>query len=144
MVVARWLAIFFIPLIFSSSALAHGVSSSVETLPAVSVTFRFDDQSPMADQVFEIQAPGSDQVYQSGHTDPHGRVVFRPDRQGIWQVRAFTSDGHGARVKVPVSAEMLVTSSGQGRSSKSTKLITGGAIIFGIFGIAALVANRKN
>ncbi len=143
MVVSRWLAVFFVLLFFPNVALTHGVSSSIETQPAVSVTFHFDDHSPMSDQPFEIRAPGSDRPYQTGHTDPQGRVVFRPDRQGTWQVRTFTTDGHGAMVKVQVTPEMLVTAESHKRSSKSTKLITGGAIIFGIFGVAALIANRK-
>ncbi len=46
-------------------------------------------------------------------------------------------------VKVQVTPEMLVTADGNKPSSRSTKLITGGAIIFGIFGVAALIANRK-
>lgn len=128
-----------------ATASAHGVASTVTREQAVVVTVTYEDGTPLANQTYDVRAPGADEPRQLGRTDDCGRVVFLPHLAGEWRVRVTTADGHGAVVPVEIAADMLpanAASGGWGRNRLS-KLVTGVALIFGVFGVVALVALRR-
>nr|MEE4268840.1 hypothetical protein [Candidatus Krumholzibacteria bacterium] len=125
------------------SALAHGVHPHVETQAAVTVIFSYEDHAPMAGERFEVMAPDGETVFTSGVTDLLGRAVFRPNQEGTWTVRVFSENGHGATARVPVGGDLLAMEAAGPRAGKLNKVITGVAVLFGIFGIAALVFSQK-
>lgn len=120
-------------------ASAHGVHVQQQNTRAVSVEFSYDDLTPMSFEQYEVLAPDADAPFQVGRTDGLGRVVFRPDREGSWQVRVWTEDGHGGSTAVQVNGDMLATEELNARSGRLNKIITGIAVLFGLFGLLALV-----
>ncbi len=142
-VVARALALVIAVIVGPVSAQAHGVHPHVETQAAVTVIFSYEDHAPMAGERYEVMAPDGETVFTSGVTDLLGRTVFRPNQEGTWTVRVFSEDGHGATARVPVGGDLLAMEASGPRAGKLNKVITGGAVLFGIFGIAALVFSQK-
>lgn len=129
--------------LLATPALGHGVHTAVANGPAVAVAFTYADGSPLSFEEYEVLPPGDTTAFQVGNTDRTGRAVFRPDRAGTWRVRLWTEDGHGATLDVDVDEALLASAevgTGPGRGSK---LITGISVVFGIFGILALVAGRR-
>ena len=94
-------------LLAASGAMAHGVRTEVVAGATSTITVTSDHGEPLAGASFTVTAPGAEGAWLSGTTDPHGRVVFQPDRAGLWSVRVATADGHGAVVSVDVSAAQL-------------------------------------
>jgi nickel transport protein len=68
-------------------------------------------------------------------------VVFVPDVDGDWRLRAFSEDGHGADVTVSASVSGAVTSAST--SSRARQVLTGLSVLFGVFGLIALFYRRK-
>lgn len=123
--------------------LAHGVHPHVESTTALTVTFSFENHIPMGGERFEIQAPESETIFQAGQTDPLGRVVFRPDREGVWVIRVFSEDGHGTTARIPVGNDLLTSEVEAPGPGQASKIIMGVSILFGLFGVLALVSRRK-
>jgi nickel transport protein len=133
---------------------AHGVHPHVENQQAKSVAFSYENHQPMAQEQYDVFAPGSETPFQSGKTDLKGRAVFCPDQEGEWTVRVFTEDGHGATAHVMVDKAFLEgptehmephhSHEPAGRPFLAQKMITGIGVLLGIFGIGALIASRKN
>ena len=131
-------------LLLPTAAVAHGVRVTVTNGPAVIVTVTYEDGSPVAATPWVVSAPGTSTPYQSGHTDPAGRVVFLPDRPGEWQVRVTSTDGHGTGTVVTVTADMIAaTVDGSGLGSGS-KLIIGIAFLLLVFWLATRFLARRS
>lgn len=62
----------------------------------VTATYAAGTPAPDADVV--VEAPGGDTegAWQTGRTDPMGRFVFAPDRDGEWRVTVDDGQGHRA------------------------------------------------
>lgn len=113
----RALAILFSVLLIlacSQPVLAHGVHADVSAGATTVVTVAHDDGSPLADTPFTVVAPGDGAAFLSGRTDSQGRVVFQPDRAGVWKVRVAGVDGHGAVVTVNVDSTAVAAGSTEG------------------------------
>jgi len=83
---------------------AHGVRHQIEQARATVITLTYDDGTPLVGARFEAGPAGAAQATLSGQTDARGRAVVIADTPGPWQLRAFATDGHGARVEFDVSA----------------------------------------
>ena len=136
--------VLFILLFLPAVAAAHGVVTEVLPGPAVTVVVTYGDGLPLAFEACEVNAPDDDFPFQTGRTDRLGRVVFAPDRPGVWRVKVTTADGHGTAIEVPVDADLLASVTGgpvpQGTSSK---IITGIGVLLGVFGLVALWQRRQ-
>jgi nickel transport protein len=122
---------------------AHGLEHTVTADNAVVVTLTHDDGDPFSFEPYQVVPPGQDKPSQQGLTDRLGRVAFLPDRTGDWKVRVMAEDGHGADLTVPVGTGLLPVGSPAVKSSRFTNVVTGVSILFGLFGIAALMAARR-
>ena len=137
------LALLLVP-VLAGTGLAHGVDTTVDQVRAVVVTVTHEDGSPVADESYEILPPGGSPAFASGRTDRVGRVVFAPDRAGEWVVRVVVADGHGAVRTVQVDADMLTTAAGPAvAANRPWQMVTGVAVLFGAFGLVALVQARR-
>jgi nickel transport protein len=120
---------------------SHGVEGYIEPTDGYCATALYDDGEPMSYAAVEIKAPDSDIGFQTGRTDRNGRFVFRPDRQGRWQVVVKDGMGHrlpldlkiGAGGNAPelVDSSFPMTSEGM---SRTAKVVSGLCIIFGLSG----------
>jgi len=129
----------------SAQALAHGVHTRNSLSEATVVTTLHDDGSPLAFADYTVYSPHGGPAFSKGKTDSLGRVVFLPNAPGKWEIKIFASDGHGSVTTVDVSPAGSELSADHQKQAPGQiqKLITGGGILFGIFGLLVLVQNRK-
>lgn len=96
---------------------------------------------------FEIYAPGSSLPFVKGNTDERGVLAFLPDRAGVWRVVVHASSDHGEhRVEfdVDVSSDDVASLSHAPLYNKYSAMITGVAIIFGVFGVIYGIRSRRH
>jgi len=136
------LLIFLTILANIAPAWGHGTEGFTEKAEGALVSAGYDDGEPMSYAEVEIIGPGSDTPFQKGRTDRNGRFMFRPDREGLWQI--VVKDGMGHRLsleweitdlKVGIKAAKP-TGTGSRKASRPQGIIMGMSIIFGLFGIA--------
>jgi len=126
---------------------AHTVNYDVQqkTVAAIRVFYTADD--PASYSGFEVYAPDSgDLPYQTGRTDKNGFVSFIPDKQGTWKVKVLGESAHGyhgVTVEMKVDKDLNIESFKKPLAAQYTKLVTGISMIFGLFGIYAMVKARK-
>ena len=134
-------------LLWVNTLYAHSVNYDVQqkTVAAIRVFYTADD--PASYSGFEVYAPDSgDLPYQTGRTDKNGFVSFIPDRQGIWKVKVLGESAHGyhgVTVEVKVDKDLNIESFKKPLAAQYTKLVTGISLIFGLFGIYAMLRTRK-
>jgi nickel transport protein len=127
------------------SARAHSIHYQVEP-KGLSVRIFYDQKDPASYSEYEIYGPGDKEPSQIGRTDRQGYVSFVPDRAGMWKVKVLgeSSHGfHGATVDVKVDKALNLESFNKPLLARSTKVITGISLVFGIFGVYALWAARR-
>ncbi|MFZ1986049.1 MAG: hypothetical protein WAU91_16650 [Desulfatitalea sp.] len=133
-----------IPLIIafgSSPAWPHGVEGSIAAAEGYLVTARYDDGEPLNYAAVEVLAPDSDLAFQTGRADRNGRLMFLPDRPGRWQVAVTDGMGHRTALVLEVNKNAGFQSANPTRTepvsaaSRALKMVTGLALIFGLFGL---------
>ncbi len=127
---------------------AHELSQTVTRGNAVVIELKEDGNLPFSHEQFEIFRKGEDKPFQTGTTDALGRIVFLPDRQATWRVRAFSEDGHGTDFTVDAgpadAAETQADSRGSSYSpARSMKIVFGAVVILLVFMIALRVVRRR-
>ncbi len=63
----------------------------------------FSDHHEIRNMNIQVFSPGSDELYQEGKTDVHGKFGFGPDRTGTWKVIADDGMGHRKTLEITVS-----------------------------------------
>lgn len=132
-------------LLGGESALAHSVHYQVEA-KGLSVRIFYDRKDPASYSEYEIYGPGDKEPSQIGRTDRLGYVSFVPDRAGVWNVKVLgeSSHGfHGTTINVKVDQALNLESFDKPLLARSTKVITGLSLVFGIFGVYTLWATRR-
>jgi hypothetical protein len=122
--------------------LGHGAEcNTVKGGTAIEATY--DDGSPMAYCDVEVFRPGEPgEVFLVGSTDPLGRFAFVADTTGTWRVTVDDGMGHLA------SCEIVIGTDGVGtvikvRTDRFRAVIVGVALVFGLFGVVALLYSRR-
>jgi len=121
----------------------HEVLHQVARLEAVVVTLQFADGGAFAYEQYELLPPGEHVPFQKGRCDAQGRVVFLPDRPGDWRLKASSEDGHGVELTVTVDAVGAAAAKPRSLWERGSQLVTGIALLFGIFGLITLFARRR-
>jgi len=138
------LTLLFLMTLANAPAHAHGIHVDTSTAPAVTVSFSYEDGSPVAFETCEVLAPGDPSPFQNGNTDRLGRVTFRPDQAGTWKVRVWSADGHGNTAEVVVTDDLVSATTKRDHLAPRQRIITGVAVLFGVFGIVTLVLRRRS
>lgn len=124
-------------------AFSHELSHRVEQEGSCAlVYFFFQDGSPFNFEEYEVYREGENTPFQKGRSDALGRVVFCPDRDGLWQLKIASQDGHGAILNLKLQGKRVLKE--RGLVHKYTPLISGLGYLLGIFGLVALLLRRKN
>ena len=123
--------------------LGHGVSYEVFDV-GTGIKATYSDDSAMSYCDVSVFAPDDAEVeYQTGITDRNGCFAFVPDASGIWRVTVDDGMGHLVTAEISVDSlgvESLTAPRGPDRLSS---LIIGISVIFGIFGIFALLRGSR-
>jgi len=138
-----WIIILILVTGWAPAGQCHGVAGSIDPERGHQITAMYDDGEPMSYAAVEITAPDAKVAFQIGRTDRNGVMMFQPDRPGRWQ--AVVSDGMGHRLELetvvaaaapsnepPAKQAPAVVRPG---GSRVQGIITGLAVIFGLFGL---------
>ena len=93
----------------ASSGLAvplfHGIHIRVSVRSGIHIVrATYEGGTPVADGDILITAPGSEEAWQVGRTDPAGQFAFLPDAVGTWIIQVDDGRGHRARTTLEVEA----------------------------------------
>ncbi len=109
----------------------------------VGVQAVYDNGRPAAFSEVAVFGP-NDTPFVSGHTDPNGRFLFRPDRDGTWRVTVDDGMGHIASLSYEIGADMLPADTEYAiRMPRRYGVIAGLGVIFGLSGWSAYIRSRK-
>jgi nickel transport protein len=133
----------------TAPAWGHGVEGHIAPGRGYQVTVMYDDGEPMSYAAVEIMTAGEKIAFQSGRTDRNGIMLFLPDRPGPWQ--AVVTDGMGHRLALEVTVAEVgasvdtpaQTTAPPRATSRPQALITGIALIFGLFGMIYAWKTRR-
>jgi nickel transport protein len=132
--------------LLTSSAYAHSIHYEVQQ-KGISVRVFYSEKDPASYSSYELFGPGDTLPHQTGRTDKNGFASFFPDRAGIWKIKIWgeSSHGfHGVTIDVKVNEALQLQSFGRPLVATHTKLIVGISLIFGLFGIYALLRSRRS
>lgn len=122
--------------------LGHGAECNTVT-GGTAIEATYDDGSPMAYCDVEVFRPGEPgEPFQVGSTDPLGRFAFVADTTGMWTLTVDDGMGHRASCEILVGADG-VGALGRGRTDRLRGVIVGVALVFGLFGLVALLYSRR-
>lgn len=130
-----------IVLFLFSVSYSHNLEHRVEKAGKVVILyFYFPDGSKFSFEDFEVYRKGDKNPFQVGRTDYYGRVLLLPDRDGVWNVKVFSADGHGKVVELEIREHENQDSRD---SSAFGKIVMGVSILFGIFGLYTIFLRRR-
>jgi nickel transport protein len=132
--------------LLTSSAYAHSIHYEVEQR-GISVKVFYSEKDPVSYSSYELYGPGDTLPHQTGRTDKNGFASFFPDRAGIWKIKIWgeSSHGfHGVTIDMKVNEALQLQSFSRPLVATHTKLIVGISLIFGLFGIYALLRSRRS
>ncbi len=119
--------------LFAVSLFSHDLTHKVTEQKAVVLSFSFGSSEDFSYQPYEVFAPGEKIPFAVGRTDKLSRVVFVPDRAGIWLIKVISEDGHGKEVEVKVGEDFEIKEYSKTNFEKFQKIFVGIALIFAIF-----------
>ncbi len=133
-----WFVVFL--LIFSSS-IAHEVITQVKKETAVVVEARYPDGMPFSYESYEVYSPDNSKIpFAKGRTDRNGRIIFLPDKKGVWIVKAFSSDGHGFVKRIDIKD---LENKRENSSDRFARIVAGAVITGGLFFLIGILLRRK-
>lgn len=124
---------------------AHSIHYDVQQ-KGISTRIFYSEKDPASYSEYEIYGPGEKMPHQTGRTDKNGFVSFVPDRTGAWKIKILgeSSHGfHGVTIEVKVDEAFNLKTFSKPLAATHTKLIIGVSLIFGLFGVYALLKSRK-
>lgn len=124
-----------------AAAPAHGLATAPVDGGA-GVRAAYDDDAPVSYADVQVFAPGGGTgAVLTGVTDRNGCFMFRPDTAGVWKVSIDDGMGHAATVEV-ASEGTAAPAAGPARIPRRFGVVTGLAVIFGVFGWSAYLRAR--
>ena len=144
-------------LLINGSAAAHGLRYTVTDGKSVVIELTYASGTAFSNETYEIYRAGGGKPYQTGRTDPSGRIVFIPDSSRTWRIKAFSEDGHGLDITIETndpaehadtSVAIADTVDGHLAMEKApigmgTRIIMIFALIFGVFGVVSIFVRKK-
>ncbi len=116
----------------ASSLFAHNLEHTVSHEEAIVVSYRFASEGDFSFQSYEIYAPHAKLPFQVGRTNANAELLFIPNVQGKWKIKAFSEDGHGKIIELDV-ADVL-----QKKSQENSFFLSLLKPLFGVLTIVAL------
>ena len=89
---------------------------------AISVRLFVDHDHPFAFEGYEVYRGGEGSAFQTGRTDALGRLIFLPDRAGMWRVKVF-SEINSVDQTVSISSCLCTSSPARSARHSSTSII---------------------
>lgn len=132
-----WLLTF----LFFSLSFAHDLEYQISREgKCVVIHFYFPDGTTFSYEKYEVREEKDKLLFQTGRTDALGRLVFCPNRDGVWLVKVSSEDGHGAELKIEVKDGLAVKKASF--FEKYRELLAGIGYVLGIFGLLEIIFRR--
>lgn len=126
------------------SLFGHGTEYEILSEGVIGIKAAFDTGEVFSHARVLIFEPGESQVTYETMTDRNGVVCFAPDRTGVWILQVRGTEGHGLRINLEVTEDMLAADrNGFGRLSLLQKLVMALAVIWGLAGTALFFLRRR-
>ncbi len=95
------LLVLFLLLLVSGNVFSHGVKLKTEEKPPfLVVQAAYSGHHEISGMKMMIYSPDSEELYQEGKTDIHGKFSFTPDRTGTWKIVADDGMGHKKSIEI--------------------------------------------
>ena len=134
----------FILLLCSFRLFCH--NSSFEVMPPDSITIKtfYDTGEPMDSARVKVFTPENyeKQAYEL-ITDEHGIFSFVPETPGLWIFQVLDKSGHGQRINLDVSEQMLINTGNESNFSLVQRIIMGLAVLWGFIGTALYFLRKR-
>lgn len=142
----RFLTIVLLSFGLVQIALPHAIIiESVENPPVIIFRASYEGAEPVQEGSVSIFSPDSEDEFQIGLTDLHGKFAFVPDQTGKWKIEVDDEFGHRKVEFIQITSNFLQSSKASSeRTERNTgspevpflyKILTGLGCIFGITGI---------
>ena len=128
----------------AAPAASPGIHHQQAQAQAVVITLTYADGNPFAFERYRIREAGADAPLQTGRTDARGRIVFLPDGEGPWHVRAESQDGHGHRLIVEAASAGEEEPAPEPAARGPAYGVLGIGILLALFGGWALYRSRRS
>lgn len=117
----------------------HGIKAS-RVEGGIGVVVTYDDGAPVSFSEAKLFAPGgNDKPALTGMTDRNGCFMFRPDTNGTWKVSVDDGMGHSVTETIQFEGHATLPIQGNVSMPKRYGVITGLALILGVFGWSAFL-----
>jgi nickel transport protein len=127
-----------------AGAPAHELQQTVTRGSAVVVHLYYADGSPFADQGYELYPGEAKLPFQIGRTDADGSAAFLPGAVSDWRLKTYSEDGHGIDTRFTIAADAAAeTACRAADPDRNSRLLLGGALLFGLFGLLQLYLRRS-
>ena len=94
----------FLLLLVSGKVFSHGVELKTEEKPPFMVVqAAYSGHHEISGMKIMIYSPASEELFQEGKTDIHGKFSFTPDRMGTWKIIADDGMGHKKTMEISLS-----------------------------------------
>ena len=137
------LAVAFLTLGVTSTALAHGARIEYTLSTTVELAATYDTGEPLAGGQVTVYAPDDPTTtWLTGVCDDEGRFTFTPDpgKPGTWDVQVRQA-GHGDIVHIPIGAG--AAGSGGGGFSAVQTILMSACVVWGFVGTALFFSRRE-
>ncbi len=140
--IKRLFTLFILSTIYLS---AHGVFYKVGD-KALGVTITSANNLAIANANVTVYAPSASLPFVKGNTDINGNFAFVPDSHGKWRINVDVPSDHGSHKKeffIEVDKNFDIKSFEKMPLERYSKILNSLGILFGIFGVIALIKCRK-
>lgn len=143
--------LFLIFTLFSPATWGHEVKVEQQMTTAAVVHLTYANGHAFAFAAYELYLPEQNQPSQVGRTNANGQVIFLPQGQRTWRLKAYTADGHGVDQllnvpTVPTAATVVETKANHTNDPTDDRpllLLAGLGMLFGLFGSVQLFLRKK-
>lgn len=125
---------------------AHGLFYSAHEGKAIIINANFTEKIPAAYAQIVIYEGDSAIPLLTSTMDSGGNFAFLPPRKGAYRVKITASSDHGEHTKefdIDANDELALNSYKEPVYQKYLGILSAIGIIFGIFGIIAIIKSRK-
>ena len=127
-------------------ALAHGVSYNISHGKAVIINANFSTTIPAKHAKVRIYQGDSALAIQIAQTDENGKFAFLPPAPGTYRIEIAAQSDHGehkSEFNVEINDDFGVSKYDELAFAKYQGILSVLGIIFGLFGVIALIKSKK-